>query len=256
MAASALPRRWQVLPLWPLKAAQAVRRPLSPVSAPRSIPTSRRGCPWFHLPGGRTSRRVPVAPSPARAHEPLCARGSISRECTRTFVRERFCSDMLGERSATNEHESTRMEEYGVRGPSEATLPCPTRLTWHVRALESGDASPHSKMPSTLNIQLSTITMSFDPTLPATNSEMRSEEMRNQFNGLKDVIDLNLPASQKGARSDGGRGVIGNVPTTLNRGSAGRPVWPAFASGAFAAGGCDSPRGRANRRARHGQESG
>jgi len=27
--------------------------------------------------------------------------------------------------------------------------------------------------------------MSFDPTLPATNSEMRSEEMRNQFNGLK-----------------------------------------------------------------------
>ena len=31
--------------------------------------------------------------------------------------------------------------------------------------------------------------MPFDPTLPASNSEMRSEEMRNQFNGLKDLID-------------------------------------------------------------------
>ncbi len=41
--------------------------------------------------------------------------------------------------------------------------------------------------------------MSFDPTLPAPNSEMRSEEMRNQFNGLKDLIDGKVPASEKGA---------------------------------------------------------
>src|SRR5690349_10678384 len=33
--------------------------------------------------------------------------------------------------------------------------------------------------------------MSFNPSLPASNSEMRSEEMRNQFNGLKDLIDWN-----------------------------------------------------------------
>src|ERR1043166_2553356 len=41
--------------------------------------------------------------------------------------------------------------------------------------------------------------MPFNPTLPAPNSEMRSEEMRNQFNGLKDLIDESIPASEKGA---------------------------------------------------------
>src|ERR1051326_2092096 len=41
--------------------------------------------------------------------------------------------------------------------------------------------------------------MSFNPTLPATNSEMRSEEMRDQFNGLKSLIDENIPTTEKGA---------------------------------------------------------
>ena len=33
----------------------------------------------------------------------------------------------------------------------------------------------------------------FDPNIPATDSEMKSAEMRNQFNGLKDLIDA-IPA--------------------------------------------------------------
>src|SRR5262245_3671168 len=41
--------------------------------------------------------------------------------------------------------------------------------------------------------------MAFNPLLPATNSPMLSAEMRNQFNGLKDLIDENIPASEKGA---------------------------------------------------------
>src|SRR5262245_30850190 len=41
--------------------------------------------------------------------------------------------------------------------------------------------------------------MPFNPSLPATNSPMLSAEMRNQFNGLKDLIDDNIPASEKGA---------------------------------------------------------
>ena len=41
--------------------------------------------------------------------------------------------------------------------------------------------------------------MSFNPTLPATNSEMRSEEMRDQFNGLKSLIGENIPTTEKGA---------------------------------------------------------
>src|SRR5437667_204277 len=41
--------------------------------------------------------------------------------------------------------------------------------------------------------------MPFNPTLPALDSEMRSEEMRDQFNGLKTLIDENIPASEKGA---------------------------------------------------------
>ena len=41
--------------------------------------------------------------------------------------------------------------------------------------------------------------MSFDPTKPAANSEMRSEEMREQLNGLKTLIDDKLPAAEKGA---------------------------------------------------------
>ena len=35
--------------------------------------------------------------------------------------------------------------------------------------------------------------MAFDPTLPANNAEVRSEELRNQFTGLKDLIDA-VPA--------------------------------------------------------------
>jgi len=31
--------------------------------------------------------------------------------------------------------------------------------------------------------------MAFDPTLPVTNSEVRSAELRNQFTGLKELID-------------------------------------------------------------------
>src|SRR5438477_7753811 len=41
--------------------------------------------------------------------------------------------------------------------------------------------------------------MPFDPTIPHPDSEMRSEEMRDQFNGLKTLIDENIPASEKGA---------------------------------------------------------
>ena len=37
--------------------------------------------------------------------------------------------------------------------------------------------------------------MPFNPALPLENSEMRSEEMRNQFIGLKDLIDAIPPAS-------------------------------------------------------------
>jgi hypothetical protein len=36
--------------------------------------------------------------------------------------------------------------------------------------------------------------MPFDPSLPATDSEMRSDEMRHQFTGLKDLIDAIPPA--------------------------------------------------------------
>ncbi len=36
--------------------------------------------------------------------------------------------------------------------------------------------------------------MPFNPNLPLTDSEMRSDEMRNQFNGLKDLIDAIPPA--------------------------------------------------------------
>ena len=35
--------------------------------------------------------------------------------------------------------------------------------------------------------------MPFDPTLPVTDSEMKSAEMRDQFNGLKDLIDGQSP---------------------------------------------------------------
>ena len=36
--------------------------------------------------------------------------------------------------------------------------------------------------------------MAFDPTLPQTNSPIASAELRDQFNGLKDLVD-GLPAS-------------------------------------------------------------
>ena len=39
--------------------------------------------------------------------------------------------------------------------------------------------------------------MAFDPSLPATNSEIRSAELRSQFNGLKDLIDA-VPAGPAG----------------------------------------------------------
>ena len=41
--------------------------------------------------------------------------------------------------------------------------------------------------------------MPFNPTLPAHNSPILSGELRNQFNGLKDLIDDNIPATEKGA---------------------------------------------------------
>src|SRR5262245_61438669 len=41
--------------------------------------------------------------------------------------------------------------------------------------------------------------MAFDPALPVTNSPILSAELRNQFNGLKDLIDDNIPAAEKGA---------------------------------------------------------
>jgi hypothetical protein len=41
--------------------------------------------------------------------------------------------------------------------------------------------------------------MPFDPTKPATNSLIASAELRDQFNGLKTLIDENIPAAEKGA---------------------------------------------------------
>ncbi len=38
--------------------------------------------------------------------------------------------------------------------------------------------------------------MPFDPTLPASNSEVKSAELRNQFNGLKDLIDALPPETE------------------------------------------------------------
>ena len=40
--------------------------------------------------------------------------------------------------------------------------------------------------------------MPFDPTLPQTNSQIASAELRNQFNGLKDLIDAS-PWTANGA---------------------------------------------------------
>jgi len=45
--------------------------------------------------------------------------------------------------------------------------------------------------------------MAFDPTLPATNSEIRSAELRNQFNGLKEIIDA-VPAGPPGPQGPQG----------------------------------------------------
>src|SRR5258706_11119608 len=45
--------------------------------------------------------------------------------------------------------------------------------------------------------------MPFDPSLPATDSEMRSEEMRNQFTSLKTLIDA-VPAGPTGPQGDPG----------------------------------------------------
>ncbi len=39
----------------------------------------------------------------------------------------------------------------------------------------------------------------FDPTKPATHSPIASAELRQQFNGLKDLIDARVSASEKGA---------------------------------------------------------
>src|SRR3989442_7670649 len=41
--------------------------------------------------------------------------------------------------------------------------------------------------------------MPFNPALPVTNSLIISSELRDQFNGLKTLIDDSIPASEKGA---------------------------------------------------------
>src|ERR1041384_4078579 len=41
--------------------------------------------------------------------------------------------------------------------------------------------------------------MPFDPTKPVENTEVDAVELRNQFTGLKTLIDENIPASEKGA---------------------------------------------------------
>jgi len=46
--------------------------------------------------------------------------------------------------------------------------------------------------------------MPFDPTLPLNNSEIRSLELRNQFTGLKALIDGTTLAQVLAAGSDGG----------------------------------------------------
>ena len=49
--------------------------------------------------------------------------------------------------------------------------------------------------------------MAFDPTLPTSNSEIKSAVLRNQFNGLKSLIDA-VPAGPQGpAGADGATGL-------------------------------------------------
>ena len=50
--------------------------------------------------------------------------------------------------------------------------------------------------------------MPFDPTKPATGSDLQSEVVRNQFNALKALIDAGLPGPQ------GPQGIPGEVTNT------------------------------------------
>jgi len=45
--------------------------------------------------------------------------------------------------------------------------------------------------------------MAFDPTLPATGAQLRSAELRNQLNGLKDLIDA-VPVGTQGLPGEAG----------------------------------------------------
>jgi hypothetical protein len=51
--------------------------------------------------------------------------------------------------------------------------------------------------------------MPFNPTLPAPNSPILSAELRDQFNGIKALVDEKLPASEKGV-ADGVASLDGN----------------------------------------------
>jgi hypothetical protein len=46
--------------------------------------------------------------------------------------------------------------------------------------------------------------MPFDATLPAANSQISSTELRNQFNGLKTLVDLKATVTGPALNSPGG----------------------------------------------------
>jgi len=55
--------------------------------------------------------------------------------------------------------------------------------------------------------------MPFDPTLPATNSPIASAELRNQFNGLKSLVDARPTMTDvNNAIVSGAAGNVSSVP--------------------------------------------
>lgn len=65
--------------------------------------------------------------------------------------------------------------------------------------------------------------MTFDPTWPPTGAELESEPFRNQFNGLKDLIDA-TPAGPTGPKGD--KGDPGNDGAAGPQGEQGPPGAP------------------------------
>jgi hypothetical protein len=69
----------------------------------------------------------------------------------------------------------------------------------------------YCKQPST------TANPMFDPTVPATNAEATSAMFRNQFNGLKELIDA-VPAGPPGENGTSVTGAVIDGTNTLNPG--------------------------------------